>query len=114
MKKLFHLANDYLSTCDWKDLALVKVCLFAMGLFVGTHVLEEDKKWVKLLAFLAFVATYVALMKKFFQFLKDAWVEVDIEEMEAAEEEEAAESVPVKEHHNWFEVFKKDRYIRLK
>ena len=112
MKKLFHLASKYLSTCDWKDLALVKVCVFAMGLFVGAHVLEEDRKGVKVLSFFAFLATYIMLMKKFFQYLKEAWVDEDIEAMKEAEEGE--KPAPVKERQNWFEGLKKDRYIRLK
>ena len=41
MSKLFDKANRYLEICDWKDMALLKFCLFSMGIIVGTHVSRE-------------------------------------------------------------------------
>ena len=38
MKTLFESANVYLKQADWKDLALVKFCLFSMGLLCGCFV----------------------------------------------------------------------------
>ena len=37
MKKLIELGNLYASKSDWKDFALVKFCLFSMGLLIGTN-----------------------------------------------------------------------------
>lgn len=31
MKKLFGYAEKYIARCGWKDLAMLKFCLFAMG-----------------------------------------------------------------------------------
>ncbi len=38
MNKLFELGNQYVKESDWKDLALVKFCLCAMGIIIGTRV----------------------------------------------------------------------------
>ena len=35
MKRLFELGNQYVRESDWKDLALVKFCLCAMGIMIG-------------------------------------------------------------------------------
>ena len=42
MKKLFDAADVYLRQFTWKDLALVKFCLFSMGLFCGLFVKEKS------------------------------------------------------------------------
>ena len=44
MKKLFDAADVYLRQSTWKDLDLVKFCLFSMGLFCGLFVKEKNKK----------------------------------------------------------------------
>ena len=69
MSKLFDKANRYLEICDWKDMALLKFCLFSMGIIVGTHVSRENKKATNILAALVFSITYVPLMGKFIPIL---------------------------------------------
>ncbi|MGM9549381.1 MAG: permease of phosphate ABC transporter [Faecousia sp.] len=69
MKFLFDAADRYIKTCDWKDLALLKFCLFAMGLFIGAQVPKEEKKPVQAVGLAIFAATYVPLMAKFFAVL---------------------------------------------
>lgn len=64
MKKLFYYGNQYVAQSDWKDLALIKICLFAMGLAVGCAVPEKRKKITILCALSAFWATYAPLMAK--------------------------------------------------
>ena len=44
MKKLFDIAEKYLAESDWKDLALLKFCLFSMGVLTGTHIACKNKK----------------------------------------------------------------------
>lgn len=44
MKRLFELGNQYVRESDWKDLALVKFCLCAMGIMIGTQVPKNTKK----------------------------------------------------------------------
>ena len=36
MKDWFHYADAYIKECDWKDMALIKICLFSLGVFIGT------------------------------------------------------------------------------
>ena len=35
MLKLFEIGNAYIKQSDWKDLALVKACLFSMGILTA-------------------------------------------------------------------------------
>lgn len=72
MKKLFESADEYLKQSDWKDLTLIKFCLFAMGIIVGTSIGQKEKKPVKAVAFIVFLATYVPLMTKYFNILKSS------------------------------------------
>ena len=41
IEKLLKLGDRYASESTWKDFALVKFCLFAMGLAAGTQVPEK-------------------------------------------------------------------------
>ena len=69
MKKLFPWlftsADRYLRASDWKDIALIKLCLFAIGLLAGMHVRDSDKKAVRAGAAALFVVTYIPLMSKY-------------------------------------------------
>ena len=38
MKKLFEYANQYVQESDWKDMALLKFCLCAMGVMIGVAI----------------------------------------------------------------------------
>lgn len=64
MKWLLDLGNRYAKESTWKDFALVKLCLFSIGLAVGTLVAENHKKAVITIAIVLFAATYVPLMAK--------------------------------------------------
>ena len=64
MLKLFEIGNAYVKQSDWKDLALVKACLFSMGILTALH---KARKWARRV----FIITYVPLMKKFFQVAKE-------------------------------------------
>ena len=65
MKKLFNVADEYISNCTWKDISLLKICLLALGLLIGCAVPEKHKKAVTGGAFLVFIATYIPQMVKF-------------------------------------------------
>lgn len=69
MKKLFPWlftsADRYLRVSDWKDIALIKLCLFAIGLLAGMQVRDSDKKAVRAGAAALFVVTYIPLMSKY-------------------------------------------------
>ena len=60
MKKLFEYANQYVQESDWKDMALLKFCLCAMGVMIGVA-----KKPALGIAAGVFTVTYIPLMSKF-------------------------------------------------
>ena len=70
MKSLFSYADAYIRNCTWKDLALVKFCLCAMGVMIGLSVPKEKKKLPLLGAFFVFLVTYLPLMGKFVRVIK--------------------------------------------
>ena len=65
MKKLFSAADAYIAKMNWKDLALVKLCLCAAGVMLGLAAPKKLRKWAALGAVIAFVATYIPIMLKF-------------------------------------------------
>ena len=83
MYKLFDFGNRYARESTWKDFALVKFCLFSMGLAAGTQIPEKHKKKaIKTAACVfpekhkkkaiktaacVFAATYIPLMTKVFR-----------------------------------------------
>lgn len=69
MKKLFVAANQYLKGCTWKDMALLKICVCAMGVLIGLAVLGRKKRAAAWVASLVFAASYVPLMGKFLPYL---------------------------------------------
>ena len=66
MKMLFECADVYLKESTWKDLALVKFCLCAIGVMLGVFVPREKRAFALGAAFAVFAVTYVPLMAKFF------------------------------------------------
>ncbi len=64
MNQLLSLGNRYAQQSSWMDFALVKFCLFSMGLLAGMHMPEKHKKNAAKAAIFAFSATYVPLMAK--------------------------------------------------
>ena len=67
MRKLLDLGNRYAKDSSWKDFALVKFCVFAMGLAAGTQVPDKYKKAALGAAAGIFTATYIPLMAKVFR-----------------------------------------------
>lgn len=58
MKNLFAIADEYLRQSDWRDLALIKFCLFSMGVLAGVLAPKNRRKLVVSLAAATFVVTY--------------------------------------------------------
>lgn len=73
MKRLFDFGTRYARQSTWKDFALVKLCLFSMGLASGTMVKKEHRKAVICTASAGFALSYIPLMTKVFRlaFRKD-------------------------------------------
>ena len=67
MRKLLNFGNRYAKESSWKDFALVKLCVFAMGLAAGTQVPDKYKKAAVGAAAGVFAATYIPLMTKVFR-----------------------------------------------
>lgn len=70
MKKLLELGNRFVSESDWKDLALIKFCLCAIGVIIGALINPKCKKPVIIAAAGVFAATYVPLMIKLVKLIK--------------------------------------------
>lgn len=70
MKKLFSAADAYIAKMNWKDLALVKLCLCAAGVMLGLAAPKRVRKWAALGAAVVFVATYLPIMLKFLPHLE--------------------------------------------
>lgn len=71
MRRLFDYADRYLQKSDWKDIAMIKCCLFSMGLFAGTYIPKKNKYCARIIALIGFVVTYIPLMVKFFNVITD-------------------------------------------
>ena len=69
MKRLFQSAELFLADSTWKDMALVKFCLFSLGLLAGLGVSARKKRPAAIVAVLVFLATYIPLMAKFLPIL---------------------------------------------
>lgn len=64
MQKLLDYGNEFLQQSTWKDLALIKFCLLAMGIICGMSIPKKAHKPVAFIAILVFIVTYVPLMIK--------------------------------------------------
>lgn len=63
--KLFEVTNKYCKESNWKTLALIKICVFSIGIIVGV-LLPNTFRIVVLIIFGAlFLISYVPLMIKF-------------------------------------------------
>lgn len=71
MKKLFGYAEKYIAGSNWKDLAMLKFCLFAMGILAGMRIPERNRKQAGWIAAAVFTATYIPLMAKFFSVIRE-------------------------------------------
>lgn len=86
--KLFTYADRYLKQSSWKDLALVKFCLCAIGVLLGLAVPRSRRRQVAFGALVVFATTYVPLMAKFLHVV----MQTRREEQLTAAAREAAES----------------------
>ena len=65
MEKFFCYADKYIEKSGWKDLTMIKFCLFSMGVLAGMRISEKNRKQAGWIAVAVFVATYIPLMAKF-------------------------------------------------
>lgn len=62
MKKIFEYANIYAKQSTWKDFALVKFCLCAIGIIIGVLLPESVRVYALVIAGVVFLITYIPLM----------------------------------------------------
>ena len=65
MKFLFDSADAYLRQSDWRDFALIKFCLFSMGVIAVIALPPKAKKPAIITAAVVFISTYIPLMVKY-------------------------------------------------
>lgn len=71
MKRLLGYADQYLQKSDWRDIGIIKYCLFSIGILVGTYIPENKKECARITALIGFVVTSVFIMAKFFEVITD-------------------------------------------
>ena len=69
---LMQRADRYAAQSTWKDFALVKLCLGALGVLIGLSVSPRCRRGAGILAGLVFVPTYVMLLSRFLPFLRNS------------------------------------------
>lgn len=70
MRYFFNIGNQYIKESDWKILALVKFCLFSMGVIVGVLLPAGGKTIALWVAGCVFLVTYIPLMAKLLRIMK--------------------------------------------
>ena len=65
MKNVFEYANGYIKSIDWRDMALLKICLCAAGILIGLSIPKNKKKFSFAAACVIFTVSYITLMAKF-------------------------------------------------
>lgn len=71
MKKLMDIGTVYLSRCELKDMAFLKLCVCALGVMLGLSVPAKHKKCYFMWAALVFMITLVPLMLKMMAVMKE-------------------------------------------
>ena len=71
MKKLLNYGNRFAKESTWKDFALIKLCLCAVGVMWGMATPKKAHKPVAFVAMLVFITTYIPLILKVFRVLDD-------------------------------------------
>ena len=70
MKSVMEAADRYVRACTWKDMAVLKFCVGALGVLLGLAVPARKKLPAAWAASLVFTAACVPLMGKFLPYLR--------------------------------------------
>ena len=71
MKDLMNCADKYIKKCGWRDIALLKICVLALGIMVGLCISPNNKKSALWAAMAVFVVTYIPVMSDFLKFVAE-------------------------------------------
>ena len=64
MKAFLRIGDKYAEQSTWRDFAVVKFCLFSMGLIAGMSIPRKNKKAARAIAGTVIAVTYFPLMAK--------------------------------------------------
>ena len=67
MKKLLDIADRYVEASDWKTIAVLKFCLFSLGILAGMSIPRRCRRPACLCAAALFLSTYIPLMRKLYR-----------------------------------------------
>ena len=70
MQKIFDAANQYCKESNWKTIAMLKICLLAMGIIIGMSIPEKSKNKIRPICCGFYGGTVVPLLKKYYDILK--------------------------------------------
>ena len=65
MKRLLNYAEQYLQKCVWKDMAVIKCCVFSLGILAGTYIPKKNKGLARIAALIVFTVTLIPILIKF-------------------------------------------------
>ena len=71
MQKLLDYGDRFVKESTWKDFALVKLCLCAVGVMWGMAIPKKAQKPAAFIAMLIFITTYVPLILRALRVLDD-------------------------------------------
>lgn len=68
--KLFEAADQYCKEGNWRTIAILKICLLAIGVVLGMQVPENKRKVLVPVCGGIYVVTLVPILKKYFSILR--------------------------------------------
>lgn len=71
MKNLFVCADRYIKRSGWKEIAMLKLCLFSLGILAGMQIPEGKKKKAALTAAILFAITCIPLVMKYIRIVME-------------------------------------------
>ena len=71
MKQLLDYGDLYLQKSNWKDIGIIKYCLFSFGLLAGTYIPQEDKEFARIISGIGFIVSTILIMVKFFSVITE-------------------------------------------
>ena len=66
---LLDSADEYVANSSWKDMGLLKICVMALGIAIGSCFSATWRKYVRPLTLLLFLLTLIPLLIKFIPIL---------------------------------------------
>ena len=71
MKQMLEYADKYLQKSNWKDIGIIKYCLFSFGLLAGTYIPQKNKECARIIAIIGFIVTTILILVKFFSVITE-------------------------------------------